>query len=47
MPRTAELGRQCPPILRLGLATRGNTHLKADDVEHAVAGGGNYLNWSG
>ena len=47
MPRTAELGRQCPPVLRLGLATRGNTHLTAADVEHAVASGVNYLNWCG
>jgi hypothetical protein len=47
MPRTAELVRECPPVLRLGLATRGNTHLTAGDVEHAVAKGVNYLNWCG
>ena len=45
LPRTANLGPECPPVLRLGLATRGNTHLAADDVAHAVAQGVNYLNW--
>ena len=35
------LGRVC----RLGLATRGNTSLEPDDVEHAVDCGVNYLNW--
>ncbi len=45
LPRLANLGHQCPPLLRLGLATRGNTHLAADDVAHAVAQGVNYLNW--
>jgi aryl-alcohol dehydrogenase-like predicted oxidoreductase len=34
-------------VLRLGLATRGNTHLTADDVTHAVRRGVNYLNWCG
>lgn len=47
MPLTANLGHQCPPVLRLGLATRGNTHLEAADVECAVARGVNYLNWCG
>jgi predicted aldo/keto reductase-like oxidoreductase len=46
MPRVAHLGHHCPPVLRLGLATRGNTHLEADDVEYAVARGINYLNWA-
>jgi len=35
------VGRVC----RLGLATRGNTSLGPDDVEHAVGRGVNYLNW--
>ena len=35
------VGRVC----RLGLATRGNTSLAAEDIEHAVGGGINYLNW--
>lgn len=33
--------------MRLGLATRGNTHLSADDVVLAVDRGVNYLNWCG
>jgi predicted aldo/keto reductase-like oxidoreductase len=33
--------------MRLGLATRGNTHLSADDVALAVERGVNYLNWCG
>lgn len=37
------LGRVC----RLGLATRGNTHLHRDDVLAAVERGVNYLNWCG
>lgn len=34
-------------MVRLGLATRGNTKLAADDVALAVARGVNYLNWCG
>jgi len=41
------LGAGVPPVCRLGLATRGNTHLGADDVEYAVERGINYLNWCG
>jgi len=37
------LGKLC----RLGLATRGNTHLTADDVLAAVERGVDYLNWCG
>jgi predicted aldo/keto reductase-like oxidoreductase len=47
LPRVAQLGHGGPPVLRLGLATRGNTHLDAAAVEHAVAQGVNYLNWCG
>ena len=47
LPRCADLGRGCPPALRLGLATRGNTHLEAADVAYAVRRGVNYLNWCG
>lgn len=36
-----------PPVCRLGLATRGNTHLRPDDVVYAIDRGVNYLNWSG
>jgi predicted aldo/keto reductase-like oxidoreductase len=35
------------PVCRLGLATRGNTHLTPADVEHALAHGVNFLNWCG
>lgn len=34
-------------VLRLGLATRGNTSLEADDVHEAIARGVNWLNWCG
>src|SRR3989442_470388 len=47
LPRCADLGRGCPPALRLGLATRGNTHLEAADVAYSVRRGVNYLNWCG
>ncbi|MBI1982943.1 MAG: aldo/keto reductase [Acidobacteria bacterium] len=33
--------------MRLGLATRGNTHLEPEDVARAVERGVNYLNWCG
>jgi predicted aldo/keto reductase-like oxidoreductase len=35
------------PISRLGLATRGDTHLQPDDIHHAIARGVNFLNWCG
>ena len=47
MPRWTALDDRGPRVLRLGLATRGNTHLEADDVVHAVTRGVNYLNWCG
>src|SRR5579872_4646334 len=47
MERMASLGPGLPYVCRLGLATRGNTHLKTEDIEHAVARGINYLNWCG
>ena len=31
----------------MGLASRGNTHCRPEDVEHAVERGINYLNWCG
>lgn len=37
------LGQVC----RLGLASRGNTHLDARSVERAIQQGINYLNWCG
>ena len=35
------------PVCRLGLATRGNTHLISQDVAQAIDRGINYLNWCG
>src|SRR5207253_2422840 len=34
-------------ICRLGLASRGDTHLAAEDVLFAVSKGVNFLNWCG
>ena len=34
-------------VCRLGLATRGNTHLTKDDVLFALEQGLNYWNWCG
>lgn len=36
-----------PAVCRFGLATRGNTHLRAEEVEYAIDRGINYLNWCG
>ncbi len=47
MQRTFQFDCNTPPLCRLGLATRGNTHLHPDDVCYAVARGVNYLNWCG
>jgi predicted aldo/keto reductase-like oxidoreductase len=47
MQRTISLAPGLPEVCRLGLATRGNTHLKIEDVEHAIERGVNYLNWCG
>lgn len=47
MLRTVQLAIGLPPVCRLGLATRGNTHLRTEDVELAVERGVNYLNWCG
>ena len=41
------MGGGCPPVVRLGLATRGNTQITADDVALAVERGVNYLNCCG
>lgn len=45
MKRATKLRDDLPAVCRLGLATRGNTHLRPEDVEHAVERGLNYLNW--
>jgi predicted aldo/keto reductase-like oxidoreductase len=42
--RFAQIGR-LGEVCRLGLATRGNTHLGADAVLEAIERGVNYLNW--
>ena len=47
MERTIHLGPGFPPVCRLGLATRGNTHLRRAAVEHAIENGLRYLNWCG
>ena len=47
MKKQATLGNSLPPVCRLGLATRGNTHLDVDDVFHAYHRGINYWNWCG
>jgi predicted aldo/keto reductase-like oxidoreductase len=47
MPRITSLWPAAPQVCRLGLATRGNTHLSAEDVRHALARGIGYLNWCG
>jgi len=47
MDRTASLAPNLPTVSRLGLATRGGSGLRPEDVEHAIARGVNYLNWCG
>ena len=47
MQRTVALAPGLTEVCRLGLATRGNTHLKPEDVEWAIKRGVNYLNWCG
>ena len=47
MKRHVRLSPGGPRVLRLGLSTRGNTHLSSSDVGLAMDGGINYLNWCG
>ncbi len=47
MRKTSQLREERLAVCRLGLATRGNTHLLIEDAEHAVERGVNYLNWCG
>jgi|SRR5579871_56600 len=47
LTKTVTLAAAVPPVCRLGLATRGNTHLRTEDVKLAVERGVNYLNWCG
>lgn len=44
-PGTAAPWPELGPICRLGLASRGDTHLTADDVRHAIDRGVDFLNW--
>lgn len=46
-PRTVRLAPGLPEVCRLGLATRGTSKLRPEDVEAAVERGINYLNWCG
>lgn len=47
LTKFSNFGLGTPPAFRLGLATRGNSHLKVDDVRLAIDKGVNYLNWCG
>jgi predicted aldo/keto reductase-like oxidoreductase len=47
MRRFFEFRGALPPVVRLGLATRGNTRLDPSDVRAAIERGVNYLNWCG
>ncbi|MDA0840043.1 MAG: aldo/keto reductase [Planctomycetota bacterium] len=47
MNKQSQLGKGLPPVCRLGLATRGNTSLDAEDVHMAFERGINYWNWCG
>ncbi len=47
MERTADLGTGLPRVCRLGLATRGGSRIRPEDVHWAVEQGINYLNWCG
>jgi predicted aldo/keto reductase-like oxidoreductase len=47
LAKFADFGFGTPPAFRLGLATRGNSQLKVDEVRLAIDKGVNYLNWCG
>ncbi len=47
MKRIVSLGRSMPEVMRLGLATRGNTRPTAEDISYALERGINYWNWCG
>ncbi len=47
MKRRVDLGCGLPLVLRLGLATRGDSRLEPKDVLHALEKGVNYWNWCG
>ena len=45
--QTIKLRSDMPAVCRLGLASRGNTHLPAGSVRWAIEQGVDYLNWCG
>jgi predicted aldo/keto reductase-like oxidoreductase len=47
MQYCVKLDLEMPKVCRLGLATRGGSRLRPEDVEFAIARGLNYLNWCG
>ena len=47
LTRLASFPRGPPSVPRLGIATRGNTSLEADDVHFAFERGVRYFNWCG
>ena len=47
MKKVVQLSADLPSVCRLGLATRGNTHLETNAVEYVIERGLNYLNWCG
>ncbi len=47
MPRYFKFSQNDTPVCRLGLATRGNTHLDKESVLLALERGINYWNWCG
>lgn len=47
MTKLVRLRPELPPVPRLGIATRGNTHLSESDVHYALERGVRYFNWCG
>ena len=47
LDRVVNLGAGMPSVCRLGLATRGNASIAADDALYALERGINYWNWCG
>lgn len=47
MQKYTQLAQSLPRTLRLGLATRGNSRLRSQDVFLALDAGVNYFNWCG
>lgn len=47
MERLTQLPGNLPAVGRLGIATRGNTSLRVDDIHYAFERGVRYFNWCG